>query len=180
MFGYKHNQTMWFLQTLGFLGFVTPNRPIERLEYIYSFRFAWFDYGNALHGIIPSDFAQESKGNFPNLEIDSSLVRVAGTTLLIAAIVAVLSGTMRLVNLLIPASSTRYLKKKKLRKPAYRALEFFYKCCMYPLLFFSLVTLRDWRPQMLVPHERYLALCHGLAIVLPAAYLAVTIMQLWF
>mgnify|MGYP000926630275 CR=1 FL=1 len=60
LMGYKHNQTIFFLQMLSFIGFAVPQEPLLRMEFLYNLRFSYFDFGNALHLAIPADYFEES------------------------------------------------------------------------------------------------------------------------
>jgi hypothetical protein len=40
---------------------------------------------------------------------------------------------------------------KVTKKPIYRAIEFFYKLTMYPIIFFSIVNLHNWNAYTIIP-----------------------------
>jgi hypothetical protein len=66
------------------------------------------------------------------------------------------------------------------KKHVYRCLEFFHKTCMYPLIFFSFVTIKNWHARILVDNKKFLHVSHGLAIGICVAYLFYTIYQIWW
>lgn len=69
---------------------------------------------------------------------------------------------------------------KSTKKGLYRLVEFFYKTCMYPALYFSFVTLHNWKPRILIDQPRFGAVCLGIAIAICVAYSLVTLFQIWF
>lgn len=65
------------------------------------------------------------------------------------------------------------------RKIIYRLLEYFYKICMFPLLFFSFVTFFNWSPLVLTPSPSFQLINQVLCMVLLIVYVGVTLYQ-WF
>ena len=51
--GYKHNQSLFFLQTHAFLAFVLFDEERIKIGYLYSLRYSYLNFGNALSSIIP-------------------------------------------------------------------------------------------------------------------------------
>ena len=51
--GYKHNQSIFFLQTHAFLAFVLLDEERIKTGYLYSLRYSYLNFGNALSSIIP-------------------------------------------------------------------------------------------------------------------------------
>lgn len=162
---------------LSFIGFAVPQEPLLRMEFLYNLRFSYFDFGNALHLAIPADYFEESQGNFAFFEADSNFLRVAGTTLLVAGIVAFFSCLFRLLDRLL--NIRKYKPLRTTRKSVYRAIEFFYKLCIQPLLFFSFVTYSNWHPRSMVSYPQFLNVCHVLTVLIPVLYLLVTAFQIW-
>lgn len=66
----------------------------------------------------------------------------------------------------------RMVQTKK--KTVYRVLEFFYKTCMYPLIFFSIVTLSNWNATVFIPNNGYYIFCRALSILLLLLYTLTT------
>ena len=61
----------------------------------------------------------------------------------------------------------------------YRFLEFFYKACMYPLLFFAFMQFGNWSPQMLVDsHRPFSQFTRWLAVAVLVTYFIVTTCQI--
>lgn len=178
--GFKHNQTIWFLQTMSFLGFVIVDEELTRSMFLYSLHACYLNFKNALVKIIPADYFQSSPGNFWYLTYDSNFFRVAGTQILVALIVASLSIIFRVTYFVCsctklnqnPRAISLVKTKKKL---VYRLLEFHYKMCMYPIIFFSFVSFKNWNAMVLTKHTNYHNFCHGVALAFFFSYLFVTI-----
>ena len=51
--GYKHNQSLFFLQTHAFLAFVLLDEGRIKTGYLYSLRYSYLNFGNALGSAIP-------------------------------------------------------------------------------------------------------------------------------
>lgn len=181
--GYKHNQIPFFLQTLAFIGYAVKDDQFEMATFLYNLRWSYYDYGNAISGIIPDLYMESSKGNFPFFTIDSNIFRVAGTTILFALVNWAVIIFCRVVYFVYLNSSLRskaglsdMIRRNK--KPIYRILEFFYKTTMYPLLFFSLVTYHNWLARILVSHGFH-HFTHILAIAVFVIYFTVTQYQFY-
>ncbi len=57
MAGYKHNQIPYFLQTLSFLGLTFRDDKHPKVaNYLYNFRFSYYDFGNLLSKVIPEGY----------------------------------------------------------------------------------------------------------------------------
>jgi CBS domain containing-hemolysin-like protein len=85
---------------------------------------------------IPRDYLESSKGNFSFFTIDSHIIRVAGTTIVIAAITAVCIVVGRLIYYTVVYTKLRDNKRIIQiiflhKKITYRLLEFFYKTCNF-------------------------------------------------
>lgn len=60
MKGYKHNQTVFFLQTLSFLSFTILDPSMKKAIFLSNLRYAYFDYGNPLTSYIPNGYLESS------------------------------------------------------------------------------------------------------------------------
>ena len=61
----------------------------------------------------------------------------------------------------------------------YRLLEFFYKTCMYPLLFFAFMQFTNWSPRMMVDqHIPFSQFTRWLAVIVLIAYFLATVFQI--
>lgn len=183
--GFKHNQTVFFLQTMSFLQFVIKDDQLGMTVLLFQLRYAYFSFGNLLSSLIPSDYLEESKGNFSYFSVDSNIIRTAGTTITIAFAVAVLSFCFRLLVWGYICLKNRKRSKareviRSLKKDVYRVLEFFYKSCMYPVLYFSFVFLHEWKSRILSDHPSFMSFCFGVAVTACVAYTLVTVYQIWF
>lgn len=65
------------------------------------------------------------------------------------------------------------------RKVIYRLLEYLYKICMYPLLFFSFMTFFNWSPLVLTPSPSFQLTNQVLCMILLIVYVGITLYQ-WF
>ena len=95
-------------------------------------------------------------------------------------VVAILSGLFRLLFALYLVFKLTSLTEliNNFKKPVYRFLEFFYKACMYPLLFFAFMQFGNWSPLMLVASNRPLSqFTRWLAVAVLVAYFVVTTCQ---
>jgi hypothetical protein len=183
--GEKHNQTVFFLQTLAFISFVLKDDYYSLSIILYNLKFSYYSFSNALSMLIPSGYLETSQGNFDYLTTDSNFLKVAGTPAAIAAVNLVLIVILRIIFYsmrraasLNPSRSTVAVSNN--RKYFYRFVEFLYKTCMYPLVFFSFVTLDNWRMgvYVLTDHQTYELVCRISSAIIPFGYLAVTVWQL--
>ena len=95
-------------------------------------------------------------------------------------VVAILSGLFRLLFALYLVFKLTSLTEliNNFKKPVYRFLEFFYKACMYPLLFFAFMQFGNWSPLMLVDSNRLFSqFTRWLAVAVLVAYFVVTTCQ---
>jgi hypothetical protein len=176
---------MFFLQTLSFLAFVIDDKEVVRTIYLYNMNVIYLRFGNVLESKIPWDYFESSSGNFAYLAGDSNIIRLTGTTLVIAAATALMSLSLRGLWLVCKHTSFRHnlqaqqfvLSRKRF---TYRFLEFLYKTCMYPLLFFSFVTFWNWNAMVLTSHTHFHNISRGLAVTLFLTYLLVTFYQVWW
>lgn len=151
---------------------------------MYNLRYSYYDYGNMLKTVIPSDYLQGNLGNFWFFTMDSNVFRVGGSTLVVALITASMAVTLRVIYYTIQltklreSSSLAHLVLRN-KKHLYRILEFFYKTCMYPLMFLCLMSFKAWQPKMFVA-QYFLGVSHALCIVLFVMYTVVTGFQVWF
>lgn len=54
--GFKHNQGMFFLQTLGLLSFVVTDSNHGVVTQMYELRIAYFGFGGAMRELIPNHY----------------------------------------------------------------------------------------------------------------------------
>jgi hypothetical protein len=149
--GFKHNQIPFFLQTLAFLSFSIYDPSFTVINSLHSFRLSYYQGDQTVSFMTtPDGYLENSPGNFPILTLDANIFRVASTTLLIASLNVCFILLLRVISYLKDTSSTVIVfritnfKYRKLKKTIYRFLEFFYKTCMYPLVFSSLMTFNNW------------------------------------
>jgi hypothetical protein len=110
---------------------------------------------------------------------------VAGTVLVIAAITAIVIAIYRVCYYVYTSTGLKHNKLafeivRSNKKTIYRSLEFLYKTCMYPLIFFSFMTIHNWHARILTDHTKFLHFSQGLAIAICVSYLLVTIYQVWW
>lgn len=65
------------------------------------------------------------------------------------------------------------------KKILYRSMEFIYKVCMYPLIFFSFINIQNWKPTVLTSHPGFTHFTRGAAVAFFLSYLLVTMYQVW-
>lgn len=127
---------------------------------------------------------ESSFANFPIFTGDANIFRVAGTTMTIAFLTCMLSVTCRIIFQILKVTGDSPFKAwvRRHRKKIYRCLEFFYKTCMYPLLFFSFATLKNWDARVLVDPltTSFLNISQGFAIMFICLYTLVTIYTVFF
>lgn len=182
--GFKHNQISFFFQTLGMLAYTLHPDSFTVSMFLYPMKIASYQFGERSSLVsIPDGYLETSSGNFPYFSRDSNLFRVADLTLLIAIITTALIGVCRVVYCFRNTSRLTVSCIKKLtertKKTVYRLLEFFYKTCMYPLLFFSVINLRNWNAQSMMELETFKRATLGLSIFLISVYSIVPFWQ-WF
>ena len=54
--GFKHNQTVFYLQTMAFLGFVVEDQRLSKTVFLYNLRYSYLMFGNALEDLIPESY----------------------------------------------------------------------------------------------------------------------------
>lgn len=185
--GFKHNQTPFFLQTLSFISFTYADSTLDIIPFLYNLRFSWYSFNKNMVWLLPTGYYETSTGNFSLLTIDSNILRVGSITLLIALIVLLLSMLLRVfyemyvLSLCLPKRKRKFVRSiKKAKKPVYRTLEFFYKTCMFPILFLSLIAFRNWNSVVIVGDQYFRTICQGLAIFSVCIYTTVTIFQVFY
>lgn len=148
IFGFKHNQACYFMQTMSFLSFTISDPGLDTAMFLYNLRYSYYNFSpyNALSQLVPSDYIELSPGNYKYLTVDANIVRNIGIPLILALTVGVLAVIFRVFH--------EFTQNKPLLKPAglavfwkkiiYRTIEFFYKTLMYPLIFFSIQNLFNW------------------------------------
>jgi hypothetical protein len=185
--GFKHNQVIFFLQTLAFMSFALKDEEYVLVESLYELRLSYLGFGNIFNDtVFAPNYLEPSTGNFPQLTTDSNILRVAGTPLAVAVTIAGLCLLLRTLTLVVMSCeicrskcSCVFVVLAMTKKPVYRTMEFIYKTCMYPLLFFSVVTLQQWGSVVFVGPQ-FKQLCNIIAAVLIGGYLIVTIWQTFF
>ena len=183
--GYKHNQSIFFLQILNLLGFIIMDEHYFKAIKLHNIEWIRLNFGNIIGKAVKVEYFESSSGNFAYLAGDSNIIRLTGTTLVIAAATALLSLSLRGLWLVCKHTSFRHnlqaqqfvLSRKRF---TYRFLEFLYKTCMYPLLFFSFVTFWNWNAMVLTSHAHFHNISRGLAVTLFLTYLLVTFYQVWW
>ena len=175
--GLKHNHTVFFLQTLSLLAF--PSSNLELSKVLYGLHYSYYGFKTPLAIFITKTHFEESPGNFGVLTLDSNLLRVAGATLIISILTGCLSAALRILSARRPECLRERIRIYK--KTGYRSVEFFYKTCMYPLVFFAMVTISNWTAQMMSGSNSNASLGSRLiAVLVLCAYTATTIYSLWF
>jgi hypothetical protein len=119
--------------------------------------------------------------NFSVFTGDANIFRVCGTTIVVAVVVGVLVVVGR-VGIVLGRGYCPGSRVMRHRKYGYRALEFFYKTCMYPLMFFSVVAVRNWDGGILASQQYlvFLNLSRGLAATFIGVYTLVTLWSVMF
>lgn len=102
----------------------------------------------------------------------------------IALVILLLTGVFRLFYMIY-----EYRKDPRARpagwiraliKPIYRTLEFFYKTTMYPLIFFSMVTLFNWNAYRISEGTLFHDISRGFAVGFICIYTLITIFSVFF
>jgi len=183
--GFKHNQIIFFLQTLAFMSFTLKDDSYTTVEYLYELRLSYLGLGNVFAALFTPHYLEHSTGNFPWLTTDSNILRVAGIPLAMTALMALLSLLLRAWAWLIGLECCRskspcfFAMFAAVKKPVYRTMEFVYKTCMYPLVFFSLITLSQWGGVSFVDPQLKQT-CNIICAVLVGGYTLVTVWQVFF
>jgi hypothetical protein len=60
IFGFKHNQIPFFIQTVSLIGFTYSDDTFLYVSALYNLRYSYYAFGNALSGIIPKDYLETS------------------------------------------------------------------------------------------------------------------------
>ena len=140
--GYKHNQLLFYIQTLSLMGFVIDRDPLVNVVFLNNLRYSYFNYDkNPLQNLIPRNYLERCPGNYFMTSIDCNIVRNIGMTLILALIVEailIIGRIAQVVTRKYYKMDVRVLRSKKI---IFRALEFFHKATQYPLVFFSIQTL---------------------------------------
>jgi hypothetical protein len=178
---------IFFLQTLSFIGLVFEEPALSVISFLYNLKAAYYGYGNALEGLIPIGYMEHGFLNFSIFTGDANIFRVAGTTILVAFIFCILSIVLRIGHkigrfFMKKNSRCRFGWLMKHRKFIYRTIEFIYKTCMYPLMFFALTTIKNWSGGIIASQNflTFLNFSRGLAIFILCAYTLVTIWSVSF
>lgn len=62
--GFKHNQSLFFLQTMSFMGFAIKDPSLLQTVYLYNLKLVYFGTSPLAAKLIPYDYFESSKGNF--------------------------------------------------------------------------------------------------------------------
>ena len=134
--------------------------------------------------MVPRDYMEPAVGNFSYFEHDSNILRIAAMTLVLATLNCITIAVLRLILFL--KDNTLLRKVKCIRnisdfskKTIYRLLEFIYKTCMYPLLFFAIINIRNWNVSMLVTSPNFRMFSLSLYATIVIYYFLVSLWQ-WF
>lgn len=134
--------------------------------------------------MVPRDYMEPAVGNFSYFEHDSNILRIAAMTLVLATLNCITIAVLRLILFL--KDNTLLRKVKCIRnisdfskKTIYRLLEFIYKTCMYPLLFFAIINIRNWNVSMLVTSPNFRMFSLFLYATIVICYFLVSLWQ-WF
>jgi len=148
-------------------------------------KIAYYEFSETYSLIpLPDGYVESSSGNFAYFVIDSNIFRVVDMTLFVATINAIVIGTLRIIyylkeNSRLQSISCIHNLSKFTKKSIYRLLEFFYKTCMYPLLFCALINISNWNARIMVNEYTFRYASLGVSIAIIVAYIIVTIWQ-WF
>lgn len=181
--GFKHNQVPFFLQTLGLLAYSIDSSLFDVPRFLCFMRISYYQFGEQPHlRLVPENYAESSIGNFPYFTTDSNILRVAITLLLLAAVNCLLIIVFRLIYYLKEQPAIRrFACIRNLsdcsKKSIYRFLEFVYKTCMHPLLFFAVVNLSNWQAVLIVNSPRFHTFSLFLCAAIIVFYVGVTLWQ---
>jgi hypothetical protein len=182
--GFKHNQISFFFQVFALMAYTIDDPLYARSTILYPLKVAYYQIGDHTPLMsIPYTYLESSLGNFAFFDWDGNIYRVADITMLVAFLTGALIGMLRIadfVNETTKLGEKISIKKlsKSSKKIIYRILEFFYKTCMMPLLFFSFATFRNHRDmKMLSGESTFSTVSLYTAIGFVSVYTAVTIWQ---
>lgn len=182
VFGFKHNQIMFFMQTMALMAFSIKDEKLLRMAFLYNLRFAYYGFTRTADWLVPKDYLQESRGNFIKLTYDDTFFRVSGSAFMISFVVMILIVLVRSFYYCIHIGDLQYQYQprqliKANKKTVYRILEFFYKTLMYPMLFFSMLTFSNWNARTIHYNPLYSFINHFVSIFAIIFYLVVTLWQ---
>jgi hypothetical protein len=97
------------------------------VEYLYELRYSYFGFGSLFAAVFPPHYLEHSPGNFHWWTTDSNILRVAGTPLAIAVVLAILSLLLRAISWLIMGyyrekCSWFFVMHAAVKKPVYRTI----------------------------------------------------------
>ena len=183
VWGFKQNHLCFFMQSMSLIGFGVSNEDLSMSLFLFNLRYSYycFSFKSLISSLIPPEFLASSPGNYRYLNLDANIIRNIGLPLVFAAFIAGLCVVLRIIyyttrnHPLIKHPGLAVLCKKTI----YRALEFFYKTLMYPLMFFSIQTLLNWDRKIYTGGE-FRNKCNILSILIITSYSAVTLFQYKF
>lgn len=116
--GYKHNQLMFYLQSMSFYGFVIDRTPIANVVFLYNLRYTYFNYDrNPLEKVIPMNYIENCQGNYFITSTDCNMIRNIGLSLVLALTIGILLIVTRIIHYFLRTHfrlDVRFIHYKKL------------------------------------------------------------------
>lgn len=144
IFGYKHNQLMYYMQTFTLLGLVLGGDRSGTATILFNMKWSCFMYGSPFAGLIPADYLESSYGNFRWMTEDSNILKVTGTPILFFSVVMLLALGVFLGYDTIKSRVDYNVRFARIYKTAFRFFEFFFLGVMLPIIFLSINTLFNY------------------------------------
>ena len=157
IYGYKHNQIAFLLQTLCFMGFSLEDEYKQSIIFLSNLRFSYYQFTeDNPFSKYPETYVKRAPGNYNFLSVDDSYFRIFGWPFLVTTVIFFMFGGYIVFNLIITRYYATQTNKRGLikyfhrRKYFLRALEYLYLTTMYPLIFGSVETFKNWNGLTLV------------------------------
>lgn len=94
--GHKHNQVMFFLQTMSFCVFAIFRPQLEHISVLFYLRASYFGFGpGPFHNYFPEYYVEAAPRNYRFLTKDCNFLRVAGVPLLITILIGLICFILR-------------------------------------------------------------------------------------
>lgn len=97
--GFKHNQLLFFLQTMGLLAYTLDIAVYyEQATFTYALKAAYYQFGEQPSiAPIPDGYLESSLGNFSYFQIDGNIFRVADILMVITVSIAIIISVFRAI-----------------------------------------------------------------------------------
>lgn len=106
VYGYKHNQIMFSLQTMSYCVFALYKPSLYHISVLYYLRASYFGFGSgAFVKDFPEFYIESSPRNYRFLTKDANFLRVAGIPTIITIVLGVLILSLRLCYAMKHSSS---------------------------------------------------------------------------